>query len=235
MLRIVAPFSRVSKQLSIVANSSRFYGSSKNCEGLNVTTAKHVCRVEFSRPWKYNAITTEMYHEIPRILEEASKNDDIKFVVFAGTGSYYCSGHDLSNFEKAAAKIGKEKMVEESIKICTKFVTSLIDFDKPLIACVNGPAIGVGVTTLALFDLVWASDSATFNAPFVSLGQSAEATSTYTFPYLMGHAKASEFLLFGRKLTAVEAYERNLVNEVFPATSFFDECNRRISEYAKLP
>uniref|UniRef100_A0A914Y075 Uncharacterized protein n=1 Tax=Panagrolaimus superbus TaxID=310955 RepID=A0A914Y075_9BILA len=175
-----------------------------------------------------------MYREIPKALQEASANNDVKFVVFSGTGSYYCSGNDLSNFEKAA-KIGKEKMAEESQAILQKFVAAFIDFDKPLIACVNGPAVGIAVSTLALFDLVWASDTATFNTPFVSLGQSCEGASSYTFPYLMGHSKASEFLLFGRKLTAEEACERNLVNEVFPSTTFFEECNRRIAEYAKLP
>uniref|UniRef100_A0A914YFK2 Uncharacterized protein n=1 Tax=Panagrolaimus superbus TaxID=310955 RepID=A0A914YFK2_9BILA len=107
MLRIAAPNFLLSKQLSTV--SSRLYSLSKseNIEGLNVTTSNHVCRIEFSRPWKYNAITTEMYHGIPKALQEASANNDVKFVVFAGTGSYYCSGNDLSNFEKAV-KIGKE-------------------------------------------------------------------------------------------------------------------------------
>uniref|UniRef100_A0AC35FE42 Uncharacterized protein n=1 Tax=Panagrolaimus sp. PS1159 TaxID=55785 RepID=A0AC35FE42_9BILA len=134
-----------------------------------------------------------MYIKIPKVLKEASANDEVKFVVFAGTGAYYCSGNDLSNFDKAA-KIGKEAMAKEAQEILHKFVGAFIDFDKPLIACVNGPAVGIGVSTLPLFDIVWASDTATFNTPFVSLGQACEGASTYTFPYLMGHSKVSYFV-----------------------------------------
>uniref|UniRef100_A0A914YDE4 ACB domain-containing protein n=1 Tax=Panagrolaimus superbus TaxID=310955 RepID=A0A914YDE4_9BILA len=209
-------------------------GVTQGVDGLKISMENHVYRIEFNRPKKFNALTFDMYNGIIKALEEASANKETKFVVFSGAGQYYCSGNDLSNFEKAA-KIGKEKLADEARELFQRFVAAFIDFDKPIIGLINGPAVGISVTLLPLFNIVWASDSATFNTPFVAIAQSAEGTSTYTFPYLMGYAKASEFLLFGRKLTAEEACERNLVNEVFPATTFLEECNRRIAEYAKLP
>jgi peroxisomal 3,2-trans-enoyl-CoA isomerase len=157
-------------------------------DGLKISMENHVCRIEFNRPKKFNAITFDMYNGIVKALEEASANKDVKFVVFSGAGQYYCSGNDLSNFEKAAS-VGKEKMADQARELFQRYVAAFIDFDKPIIGLINGPAVGISVTLLPLFNIVWAADTATFSTPFVSLAQSAEGTSTYTFPYLMGHAK----------------------------------------------
>lgn len=114
-------------------------------------------------------------------------------------------------------------------------MNAFINFSKPLIGVVNGPAVGISVTLMGLFDYVFASDKATFNAPFTKIAQSPEACSSYTFPRLMGPIKASEFLLFNRKLTAQEAFERNLVTEVLSHDKFETEVWKKIEEFSKLP
>ena len=91
---------------------------------------------------------------------------------------------------------------------------AFIDFPKPLVVLVNGPAVGISVTVMALCDAVYATDRATFHTPFTILGQSPEGCSTVTFPQAMGHAHASEMLLFNKKITASEAKERGIVSEV---------------------
>lgn len=114
-------------------------------------------------------------------------------------------------------------------------MNAFINFSKPLAAVINGPAVGISVTLLGLFDLVFASDRATFNAPFTKIAQSPEACSTLTFPAMMGHVKASEFLIFNRKLTAKEAYERNMLTDVVEHAQLDNVAWKRIEEFSKLP
>jgi peroxisomal 3,2-trans-enoyl-CoA isomerase len=116
-----------------------------------------------------------------------------------------------------------------------EFINSFIDFSKPLVALINGPAVGISVTTLGLFDLVLASDKATFISPFTKIAQSPEACSTHTFPLIMGPIKAAEFLMFNRKLTAQEAYDRNLVTQIIPHNELASRAWLIIEDYSKLP
>lgn len=208
-------------------------GSGPMYETLQVTTEEGISTIRLNRPSKKNAITTEMYTEIIAALNQAAKDDSV-LTVFTGAGDYYCSGNDLSNFTKVPEG-GVEEMAKRAAELLRSYVKAYIDFPKPLVAVVNGPAVGIAVTVLGLFDLVYATDRATFHTPFTHLGQSAEGCSSYTFPKIMGPAKASEMLLFNKKLTAAQACEFGLVTEVFPDSSFQSEVWTRLKAYAKLP
>ncbi|NXG66319.1 ECI2 isomerase, partial [Hemiprocne comata] len=202
-------------------------------ETIIVTTKNKITKIMFNRPDKKNAINRKMYREIIQALEEAGK-DDSTIAVITGNGDYYSSGNDLSNFTDVQPN-EMEKMAKDGAVLLKEFVGQFIDFPKPLIAVVNGPAIGICVTVLALCDIVYASDSATFHSPFSQLGQSPEGCSSYLFPKIMGLAKASEMLLFNKKLTAAEACAQGLVTEVFPERSFQTEVWARLEAYASLP
>ncbi|RLW04480.1 hypothetical protein DV515_00005778 [Chloebia gouldiae] len=202
-------------------------------ETLIVTTKKNITKIMFNRPDRKNAINHQMYREIIKALEEAGKNDST-IAVITGNGDCYSSGNDLSNFTNVQPG-EMEKMAKDGAVLLKDFVGHFIDFPKPLIAVVNGPAIGICVTVLALCDLVYASDRATFHSPFSQLGQSPEGCSSYLFPKIMGLAKASEMLLFNKKLTAAEACAQGLVTEVFPDRSFQKEVWARLEAYASLP
>ncbi|XP_028288653.1 enoyl-CoA delta isomerase 2 isoform X2 [Parambassis ranga] len=208
-------------------------GSGATYETLLVTTEDGVTTIKLNRPAKKNAITTEMYNEIITALEQAATDESV-ITVFTGSGDFYCSGNDLTNFTNIPAG-GVEEMAKQGGDLLRKYVKAYIDFPKPLVAVVNGPAVGVSVTVLGLFDLVYATERATFHTPFSQLGQSAEGCSSYTFPKMMGAAKASEMLLFNKKLTAAQACELGLVTEVFPDSSFQVEVWTRLKAYAKLP
>ncbi|NXK51206.1 ECI2 isomerase, partial [Chauna torquata] len=202
-------------------------------ETIIVTTENNITKIMFNRPERKNAINHKMYREIIKALQEAGK-DDSTIAVITGNGEYYTSGNDLNNFTNVQAN-EMEKMAKDAAQLLKEFVGCFIDFPKPLIAVVNGPAIGISVTLLGLCDIVYASDRATFHTPFSQLGQSPEGCSSYLFPKIMGLAKANEMLLFNKKLTAAEACAQGLVSEVFPNETFQKEVWARLKAYANLP
>jgi peroxisomal 3,2-trans-enoyl-CoA isomerase len=176
-----------------------------------------------------------MYSELKSALVEASANDNILFVCITGSGDYYTSGNDLNNYTQTNGSDSIEELTKQATDSFREFIDTFIEFKKPIIGLVNGPAVGVGVSLLGLFDLVYASDKATFHTPFTKLALIPEACSSYTFPLIMGDLKAKEVLLFNRKLNAIEAYERGLVNEVIQNDKFQVEVEKRIQEFSKLP
>uniref|UniRef100_A0A8C1VWX6 Enoyl-CoA delta isomerase 2 n=1 Tax=Cyprinus carpio TaxID=7962 RepID=A0A8C1VWX6_CYPCA len=208
-------------------------GSTKGFQTLLMSTEDNITTIQLNRPEKKNAITVEMYNELIEALDLAGKDSSV-ITVITGSGDYYCSGNDLNNFRKIPEG-GVEKMAKDSGELLKRYVKAYIDFPKPLIGVINGPAVGVSVTLLGLFDVVYATERATFHTPFSQLGQSPEGCSSYLFPKIMGAAKASEMLLFNKKLTAVQACEVGLVTEVFPESSFQSEVWTRLRAYAKLP
>lgn len=200
---------------------------------LDVTTENNITTITLNRPDRKNAISILMYNEIMQALEQAAK-DDSTLTVMTGNGDYYCSGNDLSNFTNIAPE-NMEQLAKDSAARLRKYVSCYIDFPKPLIGVINGPAIGVAVTVLGLFDVVYATDKANFQTPFSQLGQSPEGCSSYTFPKIMGTTKANEILLFNKKFTAAQACELGLVTEVFPDATFQKEVWNKLHAYAKLP
>lgn len=202
-------------------------------DSLVVTSEDGITTIRLNRPAKKNALTTQMYHDIIAALQAASR-DESAITVLTGSGDYYCSGNDLTNFTNLPAD-GLEEMARSGAALLRDFVNCFIDFPKPLVAVVNGPAVGISVTVLGLFDVVYATDRATFHTPFSHLGLSPEGCSSYTFPKIMGSSKAAEMLLFGKKLTAQEACAQGLVTEVFPDSTFQKEVWARLKAYSKLP
>ncbi|KAJ8337107.1 hypothetical protein SKAU_G00383270 [Synaphobranchus kaupii] len=199
---------------------------------LVVTTEDNITTIRYNRPHKKNAISYVMYLEIVKALELAGKDESV-IAVITGTGDYYCSGNDLTNATKAMEH-GLEKVKNMNF-LFRDFVRAFIDFPKPLIAVVNGHAVGAAVTVLGLADMVYATERATFHTPFTKLGLCPEGCSSYIFPKIMGPAKASEMLIFGKKLSATEACLRGLVTEVFPDSTFQTEVWKRLKAYAQLP
>ncbi|CAG2100304.1 unnamed protein product [Medioppia subpectinata] len=189
---------------------------------LLVENRSGVCVITLNRPNKYNAITDVMYDKWINALNTASADESIKLALITANGDYFSSGNDLSNFEKAFKEFKGDMNAgaEQSAKILQKFVAAFIDFQKPLIGAVNGPAIGIAVTTLGLMDCVVASDTSHFQTPFSSLGQSPEACATLTFPFIMGYSRASEMLYFNYKMKAEEALNCGLISRVIPSAQF---------------
>lgn len=158
------------------------------------------------RPAKKNAITSAMYQELTAALSEAAGDFEIRSVVLTGAGGTFTAGNDIFDFMNEPAK-------DESAP-GFQFLAALHNFPKPLIAAVQGSAVGIGTTALLHCDLVYAALDTQFQMPFVNLGLVPEAGSSLLFPRLVGHAKASEIFLTGRSFGAQEALDMGLINQI---------------------
>jgi enoyl-CoA hydratase/carnithine racemase len=168
-----------------------------------------VLQLGFDRPERRNAITASMYAALADGLEFAGASPEIRVVVLHGGPEVFTAGNDLGDF------LTNPPGAEDSPVL--RFLAGLSRFAKPLIAAVEGPAVGVGTTMLLHCDLVYAGQKAQFSLPFASLGLCPEAGSSVLLPALVGYARAAEKLLFGEAFDAGEAREMGLVNQVLPA------------------
>lgn len=153
---------------------------------LDVSVEDGVYRVAMNRPKKKNAINLQMYEELQEALATAAEDKAVRAFYLTGSGDFYSSGNDLSNFTENMPPEGPKKMAADAAELLERFVNAFVDFPKPLVAAVNGPAVGIPVTLLGLVDFAYASERATFHTPFTALGQSPEACSSVMFPRIMG-------------------------------------------------
>ncbi len=181
----------------------------------HIVTARDgaIVRLAFNRPEKKNAITAAMYAALADGIVAADRDDGVRAVLFESRGDMFTSGNDIADFMSGAATPGPGNEKPSVIR----FLEAIASAEKPLIASVQGPAVGVGVTMLLHCDLVFASERATFHTPFVDLGVVPEAASSLLMPMIAGHQRAAEMLLAGRKIDAARAREFGFVNEVVAA------------------
>ena len=166
--------------------------------------------LRLNRPEKKNALTDVMYDLMSDALESAAANAALRCVVIAGSPAAFTAGADLNDFLRAAHGEGLRSQA-------VRFLHCLANAGKPLVAAVEGVAVGVGTTLLLHCDYAVAGDSARFQTPFVHLGLVPEAASSLLMPRLMGPRRAFELLVMGRPFGATDAKAAGLVNEVVPA------------------
>lgn len=173
------------------------------------TLNERILTIRFNRPEKKNAITSAMYAQMADALAAAEENPDVRVVLFAGTPDIFCSGNDLQDFLEGEGSLHDRPVAH--------FMRALSAFTKPVVAAVNGPAVGIGTTLLLHCDLVYAGEGARLQLPFVNLGICPEFCSSYVLPRIMGHVKAAELVLLGEAFSAQKACELGLVNAVVAA------------------
>ena len=160
----------------------------------------------FNRAAKMNALTREMYSGLASGLNEAAGDFGVRAVIITSEGDHFTAGNDISDF-LANPPTGEDSDV-------AKFLGSLLEFPKPLIAAVKGNAVGVGTTMLLHCDVVIASPTANFSMPFASLGLVPEAGSSYLFPLLVGYQRAAKIFFTGESFGAESAREMGLVADI---------------------
>lgn len=163
--------------------------------------------IRYNRPEKKNALTQMMYVQLCEALDAAREADAVRCVLLSGTPGCFSSGNDVADFMSAPPLAGPDNPV-------LRYMRALSEFPKPVIAAVQGPAVGVAATTLLHCDLVYAGAGARFQFPFVNLGICLEFAASLLLPATMGPQRAAELILFGDAFDAAKAREYGMVNEI---------------------
>lgn len=185
-----------------------------------------VMTLRFNRPEKKNALLTGMYADAASALRDAAGRGDIQVVVITGTGDSFTAGNDLKDF------LANPPAPDAPV---FAFMQTLASFPKPVVAAVNGLAIGIGTTLLLHCDLAYAVPGAVFQLPFVNLAVVPEFASSLLLPRLVGHVRAAELLLLGEVFTAARASELGLINAVIEADMLMPTAGAKAAALAAKP
>jgi len=186
-----------------------------------------VLTLRFNRPEKKNAITAAMYASLAEGLRKADADPTVRVVVLTGSGDTFTAGNDLKDFAEYPPK--------NSAAPVFQFMYALAEFQKPVIAAVNGPAIGIGTTLLLHVDVAVAVDEATFALPFVNLALVPEFASSLLLPRFIGNRKAQELLLSGQAFDAETAWSLGLIGTVIEAEDLEDSVKRMAANLVSKP
>jgi enoyl-CoA hydratase/carnithine racemase len=186
-----------------------------------------VLTVTIARPEKKNALTLAMYQAMSDAIHQARADATVCALLITGQAGVFTSGNDLQDFLEPTPE-GEESPV-------LRFMHAMLDCEKPIIAAVTGPAIGIGTTMLLHCDLVYVADDARLGMPFVNLGLVPEFASSLLLPRLMGYAQAAEKLLLGDTFSGTEAVRLGLANAALPASEVLDHARGVARRLGTLP
>jgi enoyl-CoA hydratase/carnithine racemase len=168
----------------------------------------NILRIQLNRPARKNAMTLAMYITLADLLNATAKDDQIRVVLWHGAGDSFSAGNDIQDFLKNPPGPGESPQA--------RLIQALTNFDKPIVAAVQGAAIGGGTTMLTHCDFVFAGESAKFQMPFVNLAVVPEFGTSYSVPARIGYLRAAELILLGSRFDAKRATELGLVTRVVP-------------------
>ncbi len=189
-----------------------------------------VATLTLNNPDKLNAMSTEMWRELARLVEMISKDDEINVLVITGAGRGFCAGTDVKGRLEARIRGERLEQTQKEMLAPVGHVAYLIrSLDIPIIGAINGVSVGAGFSLAMLCDIRMASETAKFSAIWVKLGIIGDVGATYLLPRIVGSSKAIELLTTGDMIGAEEAKRIGLVSHVFPA----DQLMPAVKEMAK--
>lgn len=189
-------------------------------------TVEGVARIEIARPEKKNALTAAMYQQLADALLAAEADPAVRAVLICGQPDIFTAGNDLEDFLKNPPQGAGAPVFQ--------FMRALAHASKPVVAAVNGAAVGIGTTLLLHCDLVYCADNAMFSMPFVSLGLCPEFASSLLVAQNAGYHKAAEKLLLGEPISAEEALEMKIVNRLLPPAEVRAYAQRQAQRFSAL-
>lgn len=204
--------------------------------------ADRVAIITLNRPDKLNAWTATMEQEVRSTMEEAGRDDNVRVIVVTGAGRGFCAGADISLLKNVADQGVDNNIRDRALTAGGQSKDVRIDFQKkhsyfpavrkPVIAAINGPAVGLGLVIALYCDLRWASDAARLSTTFARRGLIAEYGMAWMLPRLVGLPNALDLLFSARTIDAAEALRMGLVNQVFPHDAFLDKVRENARELA---
>jgi enoyl-CoA hydratase/carnithine racemase len=197
---------------------------------LSVETVGHVRVLRLDRPERKNALTPALGWSIVRALAGAHADDDVRVVALTGNGDAFCSGLDLGGGDETRPETGlsdQEHVLDEKGWVGRFLLALRFDTDKPVVAGVNGAAVGAGLSLAMAADIRIAADRARLHPGYLRAGTSPDGGLTWSLPGLVGHETAMRFLLESRFVDADEALRLGLVSEVVPS----DELETRLLDF----
>ena len=201
-------------------------------EELIVESIGQVRVVVLNRPDKLNAVTQTMHHALRDVWGQLASDREARAVVLTGAGSAFCSGGDVENFIRNNNDVDHRR---RSIRGAKELFDVMMDFPLPVVAAVNGPAVGLGCNLAVSCDLVLIADSAYLAESHVAVGLVAGDGGTTLWPQMMSILKAKELVLLGDRITADDAVRLGLANRVVPAGSLRVEAIALAQRLADLP
>jgi enoyl-CoA hydratase/carnithine racemase len=210
-------------------------------------SADHVATVTLNRPDKLNAATFKLEHELRDALSAAEHDDDVRVIILTGAGRGFCAGADMKSLGDLAGTAATEAQLRERLADYMKgpqrddarpdFQKTYSYFPaitKPIIAAVNGPAVGLGLVYAMYCDMRFASEQARFGTAFARRGLIAEHGISWMLPKLIGVANAMDLLLSARMIDSAEALRMGLVSRVLPAATMMNDVRAYALELANF-
>jgi enoyl-CoA hydratase/carnithine racemase len=206
--------------------------------------ANRVATITLNRPDKLNAWTATMEKEVRTSLEEAERDDNVSIIVLTGAGRGFCAGADMSLLRAVATQglpggdresvslLGSPLRREGGLPDFQKKYSYLLGIEKPILAAINGPVVGLGLVIALYCDVRLASDAARFSTAFAQRGLIAEYGMAWMLPRIVGLPNALDLLFSARQINAAEALRMGLVNQVFAQESFQDKVNEYAADLA---
>jgi enoyl-CoA hydratase/carnithine racemase len=183
------------------------------------------------RPDKKNALTDEMFLAMSEAINSAQSNPDIRCLILTGRGGVFTAGDDIEDFLKAATtEYDADKPRNSAV-----FLQALVNNEKPIIAAVDGAAVGMGATIVFHCDYVIAGTTASFQSPLIRYGLVPHGAASLLLPRMAGHQRAFAMLVMGRSISAEEAREAGFVNVVVPPGHAVIEAKKAAREICALP
>jgi 2-(1,2-epoxy-1,2-dihydrophenyl)acetyl-CoA isomerase len=194
-----------------------------------------VGRLTLNRPDSLNAWTSEFGRELRSVVEGEAADGSVRALLVTGAGRGFSSGADLKSGFDPHPDDGRPDVRKELDDLYHPIIAGVRRLEKPVVAAVNGPAVGIGASLAFACDLVLAAESAFFGLAFVNIGLMPDGGSTLFVPAAIGKARAFQMALLGERVPAQRALEWGLVNYVHPDAALLDEANALVEKLAAGP
>jgi enoyl-CoA hydratase len=191
-----------------------------------------ILTITLNRPDKLNSLAGEAHTELSRVFYDVVEDKDSDILVVTGAGRAFSAGGDIEHMQWLHDNPAE---FYRAVREAKRIVSSLLECDKPIIAKVNGDAIGLGSTLAVCCDVIFAADHARFGDPHNNVGLTSGDGGQIMWPVLIGYARAKHFLLTGEKLSAPEAVQIGLINKALPAAELDAAVDAYADKLASLP